>query len=157
MLVEIIAQNGLTHEGRILHRGDVVEADARLMELAQPGHLHLGEQVCRPYDPERSAAEAEEELRVLQRSSLPSREVLMEAADHYGVVLVTQADYEAVGKRLQELEAALASTQQALTDVSEDNVQLRARVAELEADLASEQAEASAESEEPEQPKRRKR
>lgn len=141
MLVEITAKNGLTHESRMLKRGDVVEADARLMELAEPGHLHLGEQVCRPYDPARTQAEAEEERRRAELTSLPSREVMEAAADHYGVVLLSRDNWEWTGQRLHQLESDLKAAQEALADeleLSNDRKQsideLKARVDQLESE-----------------------
>lgn len=123
--VEIIDPGGLTHVTRIYRCGDIEkEPDARLLELAQPGTLHLGKQVCRFYDPDQTAAEREAELYKLQSREYPSLDKVKAAATHYGYVVVATSNLQDYEGEMKALHARLSAAQDEIAVLHSELYQL---------------------------------
>lgn len=123
--VEIIARDGLTHSplGKIYACGDVEwEPDARLLELAEPGNLHLGQQVCRFYDPEQTRAEQEAERARLRAANRPTLDMVREAAMGYGYMLVEPQRLDALQQEIDKLQALLRGYQVAEAETASEQM-----------------------------------
>lgn len=125
MLIEILAEKGLTHGGTTYAKGALAPPDDVLMMLAQPGHLHAGEQACRIYDPEQTAAEAKAEKEAAAKRSLPSLDVVEKAAHHYGYVMMLKADVAPYNRELEAMHYRLMDAKRELEEVKAANADLQ--------------------------------
>lgn len=90
----------------------VVNPSARLLELAEPGYLHLGVQIARIYDPEVTAQEVEAAQRGLKPETGPSLDQVREAASRYGMDLVLKGSESQFAALVEDLNLQLSIAQE---------------------------------------------
>jgi hypothetical protein len=96
----------------------VVNPSARLLELAEPGYLHLGQQIARFYDPEVTASELDDAQKGLKAESGPTLEQVREAAARYGMELMLKGSESQFAALAEELNLQLHIAQDRILELT---------------------------------------